>query len=150
MKAVLQRVTEASVSVDGTVVGAIGPGLLALIGIAGDDTAADRDWLVRKIVQMRIFDDANGVMNRSVLDTGGDVLAVSQFTLFASTRKGNRPSWSAAAPPAIAQSAFNAVAAALQEALRKPVPTGVFGAAMTVHLTNAGPVTICLDSRARE
>jgi D-tyrosyl-tRNA(Tyr) deacylase len=150
MRAVVQRVGEASVTVDGRVVGAIGGGLLVLVGIGMDDTDEDRDWLVRKIVQMRLFDDAAGVMNRSVLDTGGEVLAVSQFTLYASTRKGNRPSWSAAAPPGVARPAFAAFATALQAALRKPVPTGVFGADMAVASINDGPVTIVLDSRARE
>jgi len=150
MRAVLQRVGEASVTVDGRIVGAIGEGLLVLVGIGTGDTDEDRDWLVRKVVQMRLFDDEAGVMNRCVLDTGGEVLAVSQFTLYASTRKGNRPSWSAAAPPGVAGPAFAAFAAALQTALRKPVPTGVFGADMAVASINDGPVTIVLDSRARE
>ncbi len=116
---------------------------------AGDD-ADDRDWLVRKIVQMRIFADDAGVMNRSVQDVGGEILAVSQFTLYASTRKGNRPSYSAAAPPSIAAPAFAAFVEALAAALGRPVPTGVFGAHMDVALVNDGPVTIFLDSRGRE
>jgi D-tyrosyl-tRNA(Tyr) deacylase len=143
-------VREASVGVDGKVVGAIGPGLLVLAGMGADDTDGDRDWLARKIVALRIFDDAATVMNRSVIDVGGEVLAVSQFTLFASTRKGNRPSWSAAAPPALAQPKFDAFVAALARELGKPVPAGVFGAAMQVALVNDGPVTIWLDSRRRE
>jgi D-tyrosyl-tRNA(Tyr) deacylase len=150
MRALLQRVREASVAVDGRTVGATGPGLLVLAGIASDDRDDDRDWLARKIVALRIFDDDAGTMNRSVIDVGGGILAVSQFTLFASTRKGNRPSWSAAAPPEIAEPGFDAFVAALAAALGKPVATGVFGAAMRVSLVNDGPVTIWLDSRQRE
>ncbi len=150
MRALVQRVREASVTVDGRITGAIGPGLLVLAGITADDTAEDRDWLVRKIVALRIFADDAGVMNRSVQDTGGRVLAVSQFTLYASTRKGNRPSYTAAAPPPIAAPAFEQFVAALAEALGTPVPTGVFGADMQVALVNDGPVTIWLDSRSRE
>ena len=150
MRALVQRVREASVTVDARVTGAIGPGLLVLAGVGGDDVAEDRDWLARKIVQMRIFDDDAGVMNLSVAETGGGVLAVSQFTLFASTRKGNRPSWSGAAPPMLAQPAFDAFVKALAHELGRPVPTGAFGAHMAVALINDGPVTILLDSRARE
>ena len=141
---------EARVTVDGNVVAAAGRGLLVLVGIARDDAPADRDWLVRKIAELRIFDDEHGVMNRSVGDVGGDVLAVSQFTLYASTRKGNRPSWSAAAPPDIARPAFDAFVLALSERLGRPVPCGVFGAHMRVALVNDGPVTISIDSRDRE
>lgn len=150
MRALVQRVREASVAVDGRVVGATGPGLLVLAGIAGDDRDDDRAWLARKIVALRIFDDDAGTMNRSVVDVGGSILAVSQFTLFASTRKGNRPSWSAAAPPEVAAPRFEEFVAALSAALGKPVATGVFGAAMQVALVNDGPVTIWLDSRQRE
>ena len=150
MRALVQRVSEASVNVDGTVTGSIGNGLLLLVGVTAADGADDRDWLVKKILQLRIFDDDAGVMNRSVLDTGGGVLAVSQFTLFASTRKGNRPSYSAAAPPAIAQPLFDAFVTALAAALGRPVPTGIFGAHMRVRLVNDGPVTLLLDSRSRE
>jgi D-tyrosyl-tRNA(Tyr) deacylase len=150
VRALIQRVSEASVRVDGRVVGAIGPGLLVLVGIAADDHDEDRDWIVRKIVAMRIFGDEAGVMNRSVQDVGGDILAVSQFTLHASTRKGNRPSWSQAAPPQTAAPKFSATVEALAAALGKPVATGVFGADMKVSLVNDGPVTIALDSRARE
>jgi D-tyrosyl-tRNA(Tyr) deacylase len=146
----VQRVRDASVSVDGRVTGAIARGLLVLSGVTADDTAEDRDWLVRKIVQLRVFDDDAGVMNRSVQDVGGEILAVSQFTLYASTRKGNRPSYTAAAPPDIAAPAFDAFVAALAAALGKPVPTGIFGAHMLVASINDGPVTIWLDSRARE
>jgi len=143
-------VLEARVTVDGNVVAAAGRGLLVLVGIARDDAPADRDWLVRKIAELRIFDDEHGVMNRSVADVGGDVLAVSQFTLYASTRKGNRLSWSAAAPPDIARPAFDAFVLALSERLGRPVPCGVFGAHMRVALVNDGPVTISMDSRDRE
>jgi len=143
-------VLEARVTVDGNVVAAAGRGLLVLVGIARDDAPADRDWLVRKIAELRIFDDEHGVMNRSVGDVGGDVLAVSQFTLYASIRKGNRPSWSAAAPPDIARPAFDAFVLALSERLGRPVPCGVFGAHMRVALVNDGPVTISIDSRDRE
>jgi len=149
VRALVQRVLEAGVTVDGRVTGAIGAGLLAFVGVTGDDTAEDRDWLVRKITQLRVFDDAAGVMNRSVRDIDGQVLAVSQFTLYASTRKGNRPSYTAAARPDVAQPAFDAFVAALAHELGKPVPTGVFGAHMAVRLVNDGPVTIWLDSRDR-
>jgi D-tyrosyl-tRNA(Tyr) deacylase len=138
------------VTADGAVTGAIGPGLLVLAGIAADDTGEDRAWIARKIVQLRIFDDESGVMNRSVQDCGGNILAVSQFTLHASTRKGNRPSYSAAAPPDFARPAFDAFVAELSALIGKPVPTGVFGAMMQVALVNDGPVTIWLDSRDRE
>jgi D-tyrosyl-tRNA(Tyr) deacylase len=150
MRALVQRVRDASVSVDGRVTGAIGHGLLVLAGVGDGDSPEDRDWLARKIVQMRIFDDAEGVMNLSVAQAGGGILAVSQFTLYASTRKGNRPSWSSAAPPPLAQPAFDAFVHALAQELGRPVATGVFGAYMQVALVNDGPVTICLDSRARE
>jgi len=150
MRALIQRVREAAVRVDDRVIGAIGPGLLVLAGVAADDRDVDRDWLARKIVAMRLFADDAGVMNRSVLETGGDILAVSQFTLYASTRKGNRPSWSAAAPPAVAQPHFDALVATLAALLGRSVPTGVFGADMAVSLVNDGPVTVWLDSRARE
>jgi D-tyrosyl-tRNA(Tyr) deacylase len=150
VRALVQRVRNASVDVDGRTVGAIGAGLLVLAGMAADDGDDDRDWLARKIVALRVFDDDAGVMNRSVADAGGEVLAVSQFTLYASTKKGSRPSWSAAAPPDVAVQKFDAFVAALSAALGKPVPTGVFGAAMQVTLVNDGPVTIFLDSRQRE
>jgi D-tyrosyl-tRNA(Tyr) deacylase len=146
----VQRVREADVTVDGRVTGAIGPGLLVLVGVTADDDATDRDWLARKVVQLRVFDDDAGVMNRSVTERGGEILAVSQFTLYASTRKGNRPSYTAAAPPEVAQPAFDALVVALSHMLGKPVPTGVFGAKMAVRLVNDGPVTIWLDSRLRE
>jgi D-tyrosyl-tRNA(Tyr) deacylase len=150
MRALIQRVREASVAVEGRVTGAIGPGLLVLAAMAAEDADADRDWLARKIVALRIFDDDDGVMNRSVGDIAGEILAISQFTLFASTRKGNRPSWSGAAPPEIAQPKFAEFVGALAREHGKAVPTGVFGASMQVALVNDGPVTIYLDSRQRE
>jgi len=150
MRAVIQRVRQARVTVGERVTGEIGPGLLVLAGVTEGDTADDRDWMARKIVQMRIFDDAAGVMNRSVREAGGGILAVSQFTLYASTRKGNRPSYSAAARPEIARPAFDALVADLAAQLGRPVPTGEFGAMMQVELVNDGPVTILVDSRARE
>jgi D-tyrosyl-tRNA(Tyr) deacylase len=150
MRAVIQRVRQARVTVGERVTGEIGPGLLVLAGVTEGDTADDRDWMARKIVQMRIFDDAAGVMNRSVREAGGGILAVSQFTLFASTRKGNRPSYSAAARPEIARPAFDALVADLAAQLGRPVATGEFGAMMQVELVNDGPVTILVDSRARE
>ena len=150
MRLLVQRVREASVEADGNTVARIGAGLLVLAGIAGDDTADDREWLARTLVELRNFDDDQGVMNRSVLDAGGDVLAVSQFTLYASTRKGNRPSWSRAAPPEIAAPQFDALVRVLAERLGRPVATGRFGANMQVALVNDGPVTIWLDSRNRE
>ena len=150
MRALAQRVREASVEVEGRIVAEIGPGLLVLIGIADDDQDADCDWLVHKLVNLRVFDDDAGVMNRSVRDVGGDMLAVSQFTLYGSTRKGQRPSWSAAARPEVAQPRFDQCAAALAAAMGKRVPTGIFGAHMRVKSCNDGPVTLWLDSRVRE
>jgi D-aminoacyl-tRNA deacylase len=150
VRALVQRVRDARVTVEGQATGAIGRGLLVLAGIHTDDRDDDRDWLARKIIAMRIFEDDAGAMNLSVRDVGGGVLAISQFTLFASTRKGNRPSWSGAAAPDIAQPAFGALVDALARELGQPVPTGVFGAQMAVALVNDGPVSIWLDSRVRE
>lgn len=150
MRALVQRVSQAAVAVDKHITGAIGAGLLVLVGIAEGDAEDDCFWLARKIVQLRIFADAGGLMNLSVQDIGGDILAVSQFTLYASTRKGNRPSYTAAARPEVAQPAFDAFVALLAAELGRPVPTGAFGAHMDVRLHNDGPVTIWLDSRARE
>lgn len=150
MRVLLQRVGEASVDVAGETVGRIGPGLLLLVGVEAPDGDTDIAWLVNKLVNLRIFSDEAGVMNRSALDVGADMLAVSQFTLFGSTRKGNRPSWSRAAAPDLSRPMFDRFVAALQQALGKPVPTGVFGADMQVHLVNDGPVTLMLDSRAPE
>lgn len=150
MRVVVQRVKNASVAVDGRVCGAVGPGLLVLAGFEAGDGEADLDWMAGKLARMRIFADADGVMNRSVLESGGDILAVSQFTLYASTRKGNRPSWSRAAPGAVSQPLFERFVGKLESLLGKPVPTGVFGADMQVDLSNDGPVTLFVDSRAPE
>jgi len=150
MRALLQRVRNASVTVEGSTVGSIGAGMLVLVGIADGDSSDDRDWLAHKLANLRIFDDEAGIMNKSIRDVGGDILAVSQFTLYASTRKGHRPSWSAAARPEIAQPIFDAFLTTLHAALGKSVATGVFGAHMQVTLVNDGPVTIALDSRTRE
>jgi D-aminoacyl-tRNA deacylase len=150
VRVLVQRVSEASVSIGGRRVAAIGRGLLLLCGVAATDDDGHRDWLARKIVALRIFNDAAGVMNRSLIEVGAELLAVSQFTLYASTRKGARPSYSAAAPPAIAQPGFDAFVAALERERGGPVPRGVFGAHMQVALVNDGPVTLWLDSRTRE
>jgi D-tyrosyl-tRNA(Tyr) deacylase len=150
VRALLQRVREARVSVEAGIVASIERGILVLCGVRPDDTAEDRDWLAHKIASLRIFDDEAGVMNRSLADVGGDVLAVSQFTLYASTRKGARPSYSGAAPPDVAAPAFAEFVRALERELGRSVPTGVFGARMEVALVNDGPVTIWLDSAARE
>ncbi len=150
MRVLLQRVASARVEIAGQLHAAIGPGLLALVGIEADDGEADIAWLSGKLTRLRIFDDDAGVMNRSVVDSGGDVLAVSQFTLYASVRKGNRPSWSRAAPPEIAQPLFDRFVERLEADLGRKVATGVFGADMQVHLANDGPVTIAIDSRNPE
>jgi D-tyrosyl-tRNA(Tyr) deacylase len=148
MRLVIQRVREASVTVDGTITGQIGPGLLVLAGCAPTDDEAAMTWLARKLVNLRIFSDENGQMNRSVLDIGGQVLVVSQFTLLADARKGNRPSYIGAAPPAVAEPLYERFVALVAQELGQPVPTGIFGADMQVHLLNDGPVTIILDSPA--
>ena len=146
MRLVIQRVHEASVTVEGQVTGRIGPGLLALAGFAPTDTPAALAWMARKLVQLRIFSDDNGQMNRSVRDVEGQVLVVSQFTLLADARKGNRPSYAAAAPPPVAEPLYEQFVALVAAELGQPVPTGVFGADMQVSLINDGPVTIVLDS----
>jgi D-tyrosyl-tRNA(Tyr) deacylase len=150
MRVLVQRVSEASVSVGGSEVSRIAAGLLLLVGAQDDDGETDITWLTQKIAKLRIFADEAGVMNRSVLEAGGEVLAVSQFTLFASTRKGNRPSWSRAAPGPVSQPLFDRFVQAMASEIGKPVPTGVFGADMQVQLVNDGPVTLWLDSRAPE
>jgi D-tyrosyl-tRNA(Tyr) deacylase len=150
MRAVIQRVTSASVTVEGEIVGAIGRGLLVLIGKVDADAAEDIDWLAGKIVNLRIFADEAGVMNRSVLDIGGEILLVSQFTLFASTKKGTRPSWHRAAKPELAIPLYEAMTRMLSELLGRPVQTGRFGAMMQVALVNDGPVTLIIDSKLRE
>jgi D-tyrosyl-tRNA(Tyr) deacylase len=150
VRVVIQRVSAASVAVDGEITGEIGSGLLVLAGFEADDGDGDLEWMAGKIVRMRIFADEAGVMNRSVQDIGGGILAVSQFTLYASVRKGNRPSWSRAARGEVSQPLFERFVARLSAELGKPVPTGVFGADMRVSLVNDGPVTLAIDSRAPE
>ena len=148
MRLVIQRVREASVTVEGTITGEIGPGLLVLAGCAPTDDEAALTWIVRKLLNLRIFSDENGQMNLSVRDVGGQVLVVSQFTLLADARKGNRPSYIGAAPPAVAEPLYERFVALVAAALGQPVPTGIFGADMQVSLLNDGPVTIVLDSPA--
>lgn len=150
MRALIQRVTHADVVIDGRTNGEIGKGMLVLLGVHGTDTQEDIDWLVKKVSQLRIFDDENGVMNRSVMDIDGEVLVVSQFTLYASTKKGNRPSYINAAVPDIAIPLYERFVADLSTTLSKPVPTGIFGADMKVSLLNDGPVTIMIDTKNRE
>ena len=150
MRAVIQRVSSASVTIDGAVKSAIGPGLMILLGIGHGDGQEDIDWLVKKTAGLRIFDDEAGVMNCSVVDVGGDVLVVSQFTLMASTRKGNRPSYIGAAGHELAIPLYELFCAALSAAIGRPVGTGEFGADMKVSLVNDGPVTICLDTKNKE
>ncbi len=150
MRAVIQRVSQAQVVVGQTLKGAIRHGLVVLLAVEETDTAEDIDWLSGKIVRLRIFDDENGVMNRSVQDVQGEILLVSQFTLFASTKKGNRPSYSRSARPEVAVPLYEQFHARLSQELGKPIPTGEFGAHMLVSLTNDGPVTILIDSKSKE
>lgn len=147
MKVVIQRVRRASVTIEEKLRSAIGAGLLVLVGIQADDTTEDIQWLTTKIVNLRVFDDENGVMNRSILESGGDILAVSQFTLMARTKKGNRPSYIDAAPPTVSVPLYEEFARTLSEKLGKEARTGVFGANMQVELVNDGPVTIIMDSK---
>ncbi|NLZ19196.1 MAG: D-tyrosyl-tRNA(Tyr) deacylase [Bacteroidales bacterium] len=149
MRVVIQRVSSASVTIGGKVRSKIGPGLMILLGIGPDDGPEDIEWLVRKVAGLRIFNDDGGVMNRSVVETGGEALVVSQFTLMASTRKGNRPSYIGAAGHEHAIPLYESFCQALSEAVGRPVGTGEFGADMQVSLVNDGPVTICIDSRNR-
>lgn len=150
MRVVIQRVREASVTIEGKINGQIGNGLLILFGVEDADGMEDVEWLVKKIVAMRIFDDEAGVMNRSVMDVDGEALVVSQFTLFASTKKGNRPSWFRAAKHEHSVPLYEAFVKKLSEAMGKPVPTGEFGADMKVTLVNDGPVTIIMDTKNKE
>ena len=150
MRVVIQRVLEASVVVDEKVVGSIQNGLLVLLGIEDADTEEDINWLSNKIVGLRLFDDAEGVMNLSVKDIGGDILLISQFTLMASTKKGNRPSYIKASKPPIAVPLYEQMIATLSTDLGKAVQTGIFGADMKVSLINNGPVTITIDSKNKE
>ena len=150
MRLVIQRVTSASVAIDGEVVGKIGAGLMVLVGVRESDTEADMQWLAQKTVNMRIFNDENGVMNRSVMDVDGEVLSVSQFTLNASTKKGNRPSYIHAAGHDLAVPLYEAYCAEVERLMGKPVARGRFGADMQVSLVNDGPVTIIIDSLLKE
>lgn len=150
MRAVIQRVTSASVAIDEQVRSEIGPGLLVLIGIEEADDKSDIEWLTNKIVQLRIFDDKEGVMNLSVMDVGGNILVVSQFTLHAKTKKGNRPSYIKAARPEIAIPLYNRFVERLAQLRGKEIPTGEFGAMMKVSLVNDGPVTIIIDTKEKE
>jgi D-aminoacyl-tRNA deacylase len=150
MRIVIQRVTQASVTIDNQVKGKIGTGLLLLAGFTNDDTDEDLKWMASKVVQLRIFGDAAGKMNLSVLDVQGDLLVISQFTLHALTKKGNRPSYIQAAPPALAIPLYERFVALLEGALGKKVQTGEFGADMKVALLNDGPVTITIDSKNKE
>lgn len=150
MRAVLQRVSEASVTVSERITGEIGPGFLILLGVEEGDTATDVAWLVGKILPMRVFENEDGKMNRSILDTGGGALVVSQFTLHARTKKGTRPSFDRAARPEVAIPLYERFVVELSAGLGKPIATGEFGAMMKVALVNDGPVTILLDSRVKE
>lgn len=150
MRTVIQRVTHASVTINGVVKAAIGHGYVVLLGIGEDDTREDADWLVRKTAALRVFDDGNGVMNRAITDTGGDIIVVSQFTLMASYRKGNRPSWIRAAGHGTAVPLYEYFCTQMSRAIGKPVGTGEFGADMKVELLNDGPVTICMDTKNKE
>lgn len=150
MRIVIQRVKQASVTIEGKVKSSIGKGYLILIGVCTEDTEEDAQWLVKKIVGLRVFDDENGVMNLSIQDVGGDILVVSQFTLMASYKKGNRPSWIKAAPHHISIPLYERFCELLSAALGKPIGTGEFGAMMDVELLNDGPVTICMDTKNKE
>ena len=150
MRIVIQRVTHASVTINGEMHSSIGQGYLILLGICEEDTSEDVDWLVKKVVGLRVFDDENHVMNRSIMDVSGEALVVSQFTLFASYKKGNRPSWFRAGSHEHSIPLYEAFCKQLSYALGKPVGTGVFGADMKVELLNDGPVTICMDTKNKE
>lgn len=150
MRVLIQRVKEASVTVDNEVISLINNGLLVFIGITDEDNREDILWLTKKIANIRLFDDENGVMNLSVMEAGGDILAVSQFTLMASTKKGNRPSYIKAAKPEISVPLYEEFCSEMELAVNKPIQRGVFGADMKVRLLNDGPVTIFIDSKNRE
>lgn len=150
MRAVIQRVTHASVTINGEKTEAIGKGYLVLVGCENADNEEDIDWLSKKICNLRVFDDENGVMNKSILDVGGEILVVSQFTLWASYKKGNRPSYLRAGSHEVTIPLYERFCAVLSETLGKPVATGEFGADMKVELLNDGPVTICMDTKNKE
>lgn len=150
MRAVIQRVTQASVTIDNNVKASIGNGYLILLGCENADTEEDIQWLAKKICGLRVFDDENGVMNKSIMDIGGDAIVVSQFTLWASYKKGNRPSYLRAGSHEITKPLYERFCAVLSDNLGKPVGTGEFGAYMQVNLLNDGPVTICMDTKNKE
>lgn len=150
MRAVIQRVSYANVTIDGSVKSQIQQGFLILLGICNEDSSEDVEWLVKKIANLRVFGDENDVMNRSILEVGGEALVVSQFTLFASYKKGNRPSWFRAGSHEHSIPLYETFCAQLSEAIGKPVGTGEFGADMKVELLNDGPVTICMDTKNKE
>ena len=150
MRAVIQRVTKASVTIEGNTVSSIGTGMLLLLGIEDTDTAEDITWLSNKITNLRIFNDAQGVMNQSVKEVDGDILLVSQFTLYAATKRGNRPSYIRASKPDIAIPLYEQMLARLEQDMGKEVPAGIFGADMKVALLNDGPVTILIDTKNKE
>lgn len=150
MRIVLQRVQHASVTIDGQIHSSIGQGYLILLGVCEEDTDEDVDWLVRKVIGLRVFDDDNHVMNRDIMDVQGEILVISQFTLFASYKKGNRPSWFRAGSHDHSIPLYEAFCKKLSDALGKPVGTGEFGADMKVELLNDGPVTICMDTKNKE
>lgn len=150
MRVILQRVSEASVEIEGKINAAIGTGLLVLVGVCNDDTEEDIEWLAHKIVQLRVFDDENGVMNKSVKEVDGNLLVVSQFTLWASYKKGNRPSYLRAGNHEVTIPLYNRFCDALKAEIGKEIGTGVFGAEMNVKLINSGPVTIFMDSKNKE
>ena len=150
MRIVIQRVKHASVTIEGEVKSAIKQGYLILLGMGEDDTKEDAEWLIRKIIGLRVFDDENGVMNRNIMDVDGEILVISQFTLFASYKKGNRPSWLRAASHEISVPLYEYFCKRLSESLGKTVGTGEFGADMKVELLNDGPVTICMDTKNKE
>jgi D-tyrosyl-tRNA(Tyr) deacylase len=150
MRAVIQRVSRASVTIEGTIKSEIKQGFLILLGICEEDSIEDVDWLVKKIANLRVFGDENDVMNRSILDIGGEALVVSQFTLFASYKKGNRPSWFRAGSHEHSIPLYETFCSKLSEAIGKTVGTGEFGADMKVELLNDGPVTICMDTKNKE
>lgn len=150
MRTVIQRVQHASVTINGSIKSSIGNGFLLLLGIEATDTSEDVDWLVKKVSALRVFDDENGVMNRSIIDVQGETLVVSQFTLYASYKKGNRPSWFRAASHDISVPLYEEFCSKLSAALGKEVGTGEFGADMKVELLNDGPVTICMDTKNKE
>ena len=150
MRLLIQRVTEARCRIGGELYSEIGHGLMVLVGVGYDETTEDVEWLTKKLLQLRIFDDEAGVMNRSVVDVEGDIMVVSQFTLHASTKRGNRPSWIKAAPESISRPLYESFVRSVESLLGRSVATGSFGADMQIELTNDGPVTIWIDSKNRE